>query len=130
QALDQAWASVRSAKVPLTRIADAPKDGGIDEWTAGLGFGEDGALVRRGLPTRRFTFDGKKVDTEIVVDRDLPITDLEGRHGVESLVRDCASVRARIVRVDPDTGAVQIGGARREIEIAPAEPQCERGSSA
>jgi hypothetical protein len=129
-ALNEAWRSVRAARVPFTRIADAPREGGIDEWTAGLGFDGDGALVRRGLLTQRFTFEGKKVESEIIVDRNLPVTDLEGRHAVESLVRDCASIRARIVPLDRETGAVQLGGPRREVEIAPPDEHCERGATA
>jgi hypothetical protein len=130
RALDDAWRSVRASRIALDRLADAPKESGMDEWTSGLGFDEDGALVRRGLLTQRFTFEGKRAQTEIVVDRNLPIVDPESRHAVESLVRDCASVRARIVALDPETGTIRAGGPRREVEIAPPGPSCERGDAA
>src|SRR5690606_22140981 len=120
-ALEDAWRSVRATDIGLTRVAEAPKESGIDEWTAGLGFDEHGALIKRGLLTRRITFEGKKTSSEVVVDRGLPITDLEGRHAVEALVKDCASVRARIVTLDPETGAVRLGTPRREVQIAPAD---------
>lgn len=128
--LDRAWGAVRSARIPLKRIADAPRDAALDEWTAGLGFDDEGGLILRGLLTQRFTFQGGEAKSEIILDRGLPITDLEGRFAVESVVRDCASVRARIIPLDPSTGAPRQGGLRREVEIAPPDEECERGASA
>jgi hypothetical protein len=130
RALDDAWRSVRPSRITFDRVTDAPKEAGMDEWTSGLGFDEDGALVKRGLLTQRFTFEGRRAQSEIVIDRNLPIVDPEGRYAVESVVRDCASVRARVVALDAETGAIRPGGVRRELEIAPPGLSCERGDGA